>query len=136
MKPNIMFVDDSVSVIESIKWIFMDEPYYLFVFDSPIDALNVIKLSDFAVAVVDQSMRKMDGLEFLKRVKVRSPHTLGIIMAGHIGIKETINTVYPDCVYRFVKKPLDKREIKHAVKSAITHHELNAEIKGQAVPYF
>lgn len=34
MKPNIMFVDDSISVLESLKWIFKDEPYYLFALDA------------------------------------------------------------------------------------------------------
>jgi len=39
MKPYVMFVDDSLSVLEAIKWVFMDEPYYLVAFASPVDAL-------------------------------------------------------------------------------------------------
>ncbi len=71
MKSNIMFVDDSISVLESLRWIFMDEPYYLFAFDSPLDALSVIKSLEFAVVVADQSMPEMAGIEFLEKVKQR-----------------------------------------------------------------
>ena len=34
MKSNIMFVNCSISVFESLRWIFMDEPYNVFAFDA------------------------------------------------------------------------------------------------------
>ncbi|GAG17690.1 unnamed protein product [marine sediment metagenome] len=34
MKSNIMFVNCSISVLESLRWIFMDEPYNVFAFDA------------------------------------------------------------------------------------------------------
>ncbi len=34
MKSNIMFVDYSISVLESLIWVFMDEPYNVFTFDA------------------------------------------------------------------------------------------------------
>jgi DNA-binding NtrC family response regulator len=133
MKYEIMFVDDSISVLESLKWIFMDEPYNLFAFDSPIDALNVIELTDIAVVVADQFMHKMDVLEFLKNVNMKSPYTMGIIMTGYNGIKETFDTIYPGFVYQFVKKPLDNIDIKQAVKTAIDYYEINSGGIRQAV---
>ena len=46
MKFNVMFVDDSNSVLESLQWIFMDEPYYLFSYDNPLDAINAFLKSE------------------------------------------------------------------------------------------
>jgi DNA-binding NtrC family response regulator len=130
MTYSIMFVDNSISVLESLKWIFMDEPYNLFAFDSPIDALNVIELTDITVVVIDQFIRKMDVLEFLKILIMNSPYTMGIIMTGYNGIKEKNNTIYPGFVNQFVKKPLEYTEIKQAVKTAIDYYEINtAEIR-------
>jgi|GEM_PF-657336 len=120
MKYNVMFVDESISVLESLQWMFMDEPYYLFAFDNPIDALSVIKSLEWAVVIVDQSIPKLGGLEFLKRVRANSPNTMGIIMTDYDEITEALDTFYPGCVYRFVKKPLDNNEIKQAVKMAIS----------------
>jgi len=133
MKFNIMFVDDSISVLESLQWMFKDESYYLFAFDNPLEALQVTKTLEWAVVVADQSMQKMDGLEFLKRFQAQSPRTMGIIMTGYNEIKETLDRLYSGCIYRFVKKPLDDIEIKKAVKAAITDYETNTDIKRRAI---
>jgi len=129
MKFNIMIVDDSKSVLETLQWLLMDEPYYLFAFDSPLDALKVIKTLEWAVVVAGRSIRKMDGLEFLKRVRAESPHTTGIIMTDDNEITGELDTSYSECVYRLVKKPLKRYDIKQAVKMAIAHYETNVGSK-------
>lgn len=134
MKFNVMFVDPSMGVLESLQWLFMDEPYYLFAFDNAIDALSVIKSLEWTVVVVDQSIPKMGGLEFLKRVQSDSPDTMGIIMTDNNQITETTDTVHPGCVYRFVKKPFDSNEIKQAVKAAISCYKKNQSTK--RMPFF
>ena len=133
MKFNIMFVDDSLSVLESLQWLFKDEPYYVFSFNNPFEALNVIKTLEWAVVVAEQSMQKMDGLEFLKRVQEHSPYTMGIIMSGYTEMKEAMDTLYPSDIYRLVKKPVDNIEIKQAVKAAIADYEINTGIKRKAI---
>jgi len=107
-----MFVDDSISVLESLKWIFKNEPYYLFAFDNPFDALSVINTLKWAVVVAERHMKNMDGLEFLKKVWARSTHIMGIIMTCYTKTAKVLDTLYPDCVFEFVKKPLDSNEIK------------------------
>ena len=131
MKFNVMFVDDSMSGLESLQWLFMDEPYYLFAFDNPLDALKVIRTLEWAVVVADRSIQKMDGLEFLKRVRADSPHTMGIIMTDDNEITGELDTSYSGCIYRFVKKPLKKYEIKQAMKMAIAYYEMNFIKNGQ-----
>ncbi|MDH4206600.1 MAG: response regulator [Desulfobacteraceae bacterium] len=132
MKFNIMIVDDSKSVLESLQWLFMDEPYYLFTFDNPFEALKVIRSLEWAVVVSDRSIPKMGGLEFLKRVRADSPHTMGIIMTDDNEITRELDTSYSECVYRFVKKPLKKNEIKQAVKMAIAYYKTNVGSKEHA----
>ena len=132
MKFNVMIVGDSKSVLESLQWLFMDEPYYLFAFDNPLDALKVIRSLEWAVVVADRSIPKMGGLEFLKRVRADSPHTTGIIMSDDNEIMEELDTSYSECVYRCVKKPLKKNEIKQAVKMAIAYYETNVGSKEHA----
>ena len=133
MKPNIMFVDDSISLLEYIQWMFKDEPYYIFTLDNPFDALNVINTLEWAVVVAERYMKNIDGLDFLKKVRTRSSHTVGIIMTGYTESIDAFGKLYSDCVYEVVKKPLDSLEIKQAVKSAITQYELNVKSKMQTV---
>ena len=80
MKFNIMFVYNSISEPESLQCLFNNEPYYVFAFDNPLDALNVVKTLDWAVVVADRSMHNMDGVEFLNKIRAHSPQAIGIIM--------------------------------------------------------
>jgi DNA-binding NtrC family response regulator len=134
MKRNIMFVDNSTSVLETLKWLLEDEPYYVFAFDDPIEALNLIGLTDFAVVVADQSMRKMSGLEFMQRVKQRSPDTVGIIMTDNMQLEKGTDAINQNDVYGFVKKPLNNGKIKHAVASALTYYDVNVASRQKKRP--
>ena len=127
MKTNIMFVDDSISVLKSLRWIFMDEPYHFFPFVSPLKALKAIDSKEFAVVVADQSMPKMTGIEFLKQVKERSPDTEVIIMSGFCEPSTATNAINNGVVNRFIEKPLDINEIKQAVAIALVKYENNKE---------
>lgn len=127
MKYSIMFVDDSGNAFKSLKWLFKDEPYHFFAFDDPVDALSVIRAVEFAVVVAEHAMKKMDGIEFLKRVKEKSPHTIGLIVTGYVDFKAALDCIYPGCVYQYIKKPLNIIEIKQAVNSAIEHYEILSE---------
>ena len=126
MNPIIMIVDDSISVLESIKWVFMDDPYYLFTFDSPLDALRVMESLKFSVVVADQSMIEMDGMEFLKKAKQKSPNTVGIIMTSHLDFDKALDALDNGLVYRFIKKPWNDLGLRQAVKMAVAHYELKA----------
>lgn len=42
--------------------------------------MSAIEAKEFAVVVADQSMPEMAGIEFLKKVKQRSPDTVGMII--------------------------------------------------------
>lgn len=127
MKSNIMFVDDSISVLASLRLIFMDEPYHVFAFNSPHEALCAIEGKEFAVVVAEQNMTEMDGIEFLNKVKQRSPDTEGIIMYGFVKSKTASGAITNRNIYQFIKKPLDINEIKQAVAVVLDGYEINVE---------
>jgi DNA-binding NtrC family response regulator len=133
MKSNIMFVDDSIGVLESLRWIFMDEPYHLFPFVNPLKALNAIDFKEFAVVVTDQSMPEMTGIEFLEKVKQRSPDTEGIIMCGFVEPQTVSSAINQGVVSRFIEKPLDINEIKQAVALALTRYRINVESRRETM---
>jgi len=133
MKFNVMIVADSKSVLEHLRQLFMNEPYYLFAFDNPLDALNVIRTLEWAVVIADRSIPNISGLKFLKKVRADSPRTMVIMMYDDNEIKEELDTSDSECVYRFVKKPVKKNEIKQTVKTAIACYETNVGSKEHAI---
>lgn len=129
MKNNIMFVDGSVGAPESFKWALKDEPYRLFVFNSPVDALNALKAAEFAVVMVDQALLKEESIEFLKTVKKKSPDTATIMLFDSIEIEVATNVLGKGYVNQFIKKPLDNKALKQAVEMAIKFYQIRVESK-------
>ena len=130
MKRKIAFVDDEPNVLESLKWVFKDEPYLTYTFQSPFDVLEKIKTHEFAVVVADQVMPEIEGINLLKLVKEIRPSTICIIMTAHADLQIAISAVNQGNIFRFVFKPWDIMEIKTAVKNAIDFYELKSEISG------
>jgi len=133
MKPNIMVVDESSSALESIKWVFRDEPYYLFAFASPLDALSVIASLTFSLVVADQTMSEMDGIDFFKKARQRAPNTLGIIMTSYLDFDRALEALDKGLIYHFIKKPWNYLGLKETVKMAVEQYEINAEAEYETV---
>jgi len=133
MKPNIMVVDESSSALESIKWVFRDEPYYLFAFASPLDALSVIASLKFSLVVADQTMSEMDGIDFFKKARQRAPNTLGIIMTSYLDFDRALEALDKGLIYHFIKKPWNYLGLKETVKMAVEQYEINAEAEYETV---
>jgi len=129
MKKNIMFVDDSVGVLEALKWMFVDEHYHFFAFENPMEALRKMEETEFAVVVADQRMPEMKGTIFLEKIKENWPDTVRIIITAHADLDIALDAINRGNVYRFIFKPWDERELKLAVKSAVNYYELRSENK-------
>ena len=120
MSQKIAFIDDEIGVLESIKWVLKNEPYQLYTFQNPIDALDNLEKNEFAVVVSDQVMPVMEGISLLRHVKTRHPTTECMIMTAHYDtdkVKETTDYI--------IKKPWDIEEFKSIVKKAVNRYEEN-----------
>ena len=127
MKSNIMFVADSVSGLDFLRGLLQDEAYHFFAFGDPFDALDKMKELEFTVVIADQSISKMDVIEFFKKVKQQSPHTVGIILTSYFKRDKALDALNNGLIYRFIKKPSDDFGIKQAVKMAIAHRKIDFE---------
>jgi two-component system, NtrC family, response regulator AtoC len=125
MKTNIMFVNDSIKVLESLKRFFNDETYHFFGFDNPFEALDKMKEAKFAVVVAGQSMSKIGVIEFFKKTKQLSPNTVGIVLTSCFELDNASDALNNGLIYRFSKKPWNDLGLKQAVEMAITHYEMN-----------
>lgn len=94
-------------------------------FKSPLEALRAIEEEKFAVVIADQLLPEMSGIDFLKKIKERSPNTMGIIMTAFVESKAAINAIRCGYVCQFVKKPFDSKRVKQAVAMAVDHYQIN-----------
>ena len=129
MNRKIAFIDDEPNVLESLKWVFKDEPYNTYTFHDPFEVLEKMEEDEFAVVVADQVMPDIEGIKFLQLVKEKRPATVCIIMTAQPDLKIAVNAINQGNIFRFVHKPWDIVEIKTTVKNAVDLYDLKAEIR-------
>lgn len=123
---KILLVDDDASVLQSLKRILKSNEYDIYTCQSGNEALELIRDSetDFDLAVVDNKMPGISGIELLKILKDEFPDTIRIILTGASDLNDVKRIVNEGEVYRFLLKPCEVHEIRSAVWHGLAHRDL------------
>ena len=66
----------------------------------------------FAVVISDMQMAGMDGVQFLKRVRLVAPNTIRLLLTGSLDLNGVVDAVNEGCVFRLLIKPCEKSLLK------------------------
>lgn len=109
-KNNVLFVDDEINILNSLKRITLEEEYFVLVAASGEKALKLFEEYEISVIVADMKMPGMNGLDLLKKVKEISPNTIRIILSGYAQLPQILATVNSVGLFRYITKPWDGEE--------------------------
>ncbi len=90
---RILLVDDEEVVLAALRETLHREGYEVFAVPDPLDALGILRQTQFAVVVTDQKMPALTGLEFLAQVKELQPHATRILMTGVMNLETIISSI-------------------------------------------
>ncbi|EFK09356.1 response regulator receiver domain protein, partial [delta proteobacterium NaphS2] len=124
MTDRVAFVDDERIVLGTLARIFEPEPFEVFTFDKPSEAIKAMAQAPFCVVVSDQMMPEMDGTAFLAQVREKWPDTVRILMTGYAETDTVIRAINQGSVFRFVSKPWETLELKKIVNDALEQYRL------------
>lgn len=74
--------------------------------------------------ISDFMMPKMNGLEFLKNVKQKSPDTVSILLTGYADKENAIKSINEVGLYYYLEKPWDNNDLIKVVKNGLEKKEL------------
>ena len=133
---RLLFVDDEVNVLKSMRRIFRRENYELLTAGSGAEALELLeKHQPVHVIVSDHRMPGMTGTELLKQVKTRYPRTIRIMLTGYADTDAVMGAVNEGAVYKFITKPWNDDDLRLTVGLALEQYDLireNRSLKQQA----
>jgi len=109
---TILFVDDELSILSTLKRLLRREPYDILTADSGQQGLEILADNSVDIVISDMRMPHMSGAEFLQQVKQRYPHTKRIIMSGYADIEAVVDAVNKGGICHFISKPWDNDELK------------------------
>ncbi|MBC8391993.1 MAG: response regulator [Deltaproteobacteria bacterium] len=126
MEPKtVLFVDDEINILKSIKRITFNQPFKSLFANSGAEALEIAdKNSDITVLITDMRMPKMTGLELLKEFKGKHPKAVRIVLSGYSHITTLLTAINQGEIFRYILKPWENdAELLDAINAAFEHYE-------------
>ena len=116
---RLLLVDDEPNIIAALQRELRGKPYTITSFTDPLRAQEALAKEEFALAISDNLMPNLTGLELLAQLKAVRPLTRRILLTGRTDVNHAVAAFNDGTIHRFVSKPWDKNEL-----SAIIHKEL------------
>ena len=129
IKHKFIFVDDEENVLKSLERLFQNEGYEIYTASSGQEALKLLDEHEFSLILSDYRMPELNGIDFLKLAKEKSPNTIRMILTGFADVDVAISSINEGEVYKFVEKPWNGENLKVQIKRAVEHYELVKERK-------
>lgn len=129
MKKNkVLFVDDEMRVLNSIRRSTMNEDYETFVAGKGEEALQIMEENEISVLVTDMRMPGMDGLTLLKIVKEKYPNIVRMVLSGYNQLPQILSTINQVGVSKFITKPwVVEEEFLPAIRESVEYYNLRQE---------
>ncbi len=123
-KHRILFVDDEVSILKSLKRLFRKEQYEIFIAEGGQKALDLIADvgKPFSLIMSDQRMPGMNGAEFLTKAKTVFPRARRILLTGYSDLDAIIAAVNDGEIHRYLAKPWNDDDLILAVRQEIDQY--------------
>ena len=123
-KPRVLCVDDESNILDGLRRT-LRQRFDVQTAQSGATGLQVLeKEAPFAVVVSDLRMPKMDGIEFLSKVRVQAPDTTRVLLTGNADLSAAIAAVNEGNIFRFLSKPCPASSLVPAISSATEQHRL------------
>jgi two-component system, NtrC family, nitrogen regulation response regulator NtrX len=121
--PRILIVDDEPGIRQSLKGVFEDEGFATEVVSSGEECLKKMDQDAYDLVLLDIWLPGIDGLETLRRLREKSPHTHVIMISGHATIATAVSATKLGA-YDFIEKPLSLDHTLLTARNALSHRRL------------
>ena len=127
---KIVVVDDEKIVTSAFKTLLKVEGFSdAHFFNSPKEALEFLKSNKPDLVISDFLMPEMNGLDFLKEVKVLYPEVSKILLTGYADKENAIKAINEIGLYRYIEKPWNNDDLIINIKNGIERSYLLSELR-------
>ncbi|MDZ4164752.1 MAG: sigma-54 dependent transcriptional regulator [Smithellaceae bacterium] len=126
MAERLLIVDDEETLCESLGRVLSREGYEVRTAESVESAIQALDEGYYDLILTDIILPGVTGIEFLKRIKERSPEQSVVVMTAFASLETAIDALR-NGAYDYIVKPLMHEEIKLVVKNALKQNALQEE---------
>lgn len=133
-QPSILIVGDDATLSVILADILKTKGYTPVIVSAGETALQQLEKRSPLVAVIDLHLPDIDGLEVLKRTKLRSPGTECIVLTGHASESSAIEAVNLGA-YSYIRKPYDVEQLLLTIRRAVEKRGAERALRGSEEKY-
>jgi len=124
MNEKILAVDDEKNILDAIQRQ-MRKKFLVETALGPEEGLAAVKqCGPYAVVISDLRMPKMDGIQFLARVKKLTPNSVRVMLTGNADLENAIQAVNEGNIFRFLTKPCSPEILEKVIQAGIEQYRL------------
>jgi len=124
---SVLFVDDEVNILNSLRRGLMDEEFSYHFAISAKEALKILESTKIDVIITDMRMPEMNGLELLKIITEKYPLTVKIVLSGYTQLPQILATINQVDIFKYVTKPWELEELLLIIHKALDYYILQEE---------
>lgn len=128
---SILVIDDELPICEWMKDTLEYEGYYVEYTQDPLEGLQKLSLTDYAILFLDIQMPDMNGLDLLRQIREKNNNIMVLIITAHGNIENAIAATKLGA-FDLIEKPLDREKILVSIRNALEQQKLlkeNIELK-------
>ncbi|MCS7215753.1 MAG: response regulator [Thermodesulfovibrio sp.] len=119
MAEKILIVDDEPDMLKLLSMILREKtPYDVITTNNPIEAVQLVKTTDFDLIITDLKMPGLDGLQLLEEVKKKNEDIPVVIITAY-GTIDSATEAIEKGGFDFITKPFKKEQILFTIERAL-----------------
>lgn len=123
---TILVVDDEVVIRKSLERFLTGLKFDVLTASNGEEAIKLMEKNPVDLALVDLVMPKMDGIEFIHRLKRAQPDVVPIVLTGFGTITSAVEAMKAGA-YHYLTKPFELDDISSLIATALEHRKLKEE---------
>jgi DNA-binding NtrC family response regulator len=127
MSLRVLVIDDEKLIRVTTTRQLIEAGYQAEAHESPFNGLTALERGSWDVVLTDLRMPSMDGIQFLKEIKTKSPDTVVILMTAY-GTVETAVEAMRSGAFDFLTKPFSFQELKIRLERVEQTRQIRREI--------
>jgi len=120
IKGKVLFVDDEINILKSIKRGFLHAPFEVITAESARDGLRTLEETAVDIVVSDYRMPEIDGFQFLKMVKERFPEVNRVILSGFIEKSVAVESLTRGLASTYILKPWLNEDMEEKINHILS----------------
>ncbi|MDD5687877.1 MAG: response regulator [Elusimicrobia bacterium] len=126
-KKKILVVDDEIGILAFVKDVLVKKEYFVQTTINPFEVVDILKSTDFDIAIVDLRMPGMSGLDLLETIKENHKKIEVIIITADATVETTV-----ECMKKgasdFLVKPFEISELLATIERTLEISNLKSQL--------